>query len=77
MASHITLEDAVDRLGPVPQDIRRAMELIKDLDKQARAAARPTDTNVARGGRGSRTHFRGSRCAPTPSRCCSGWTSLP
>lgn len=52
MSSHVTLEDAVDRLGPVPQDIRRAMELIKDLDKQARLTTTTrrlkTDTTTIR-----------------------------
>lgn len=34
--SLITLEEAVDRLGSVPEDLKRAMELIKDLDRQVR-----------------------------------------
>ena len=29
-----SLDEAVDRLGAVPQDIRRFMDLIKDLDTQ-------------------------------------------
>ena len=34
MAMPSTLEDAVERLSVVPQDIRRYMELLKDLDTQ-------------------------------------------
>ncbi len=36
MAHNITtlLEDTLERLNPVPLDIRRYMELIRDLDKQ-------------------------------------------
>ena len=34
--SLITIEEAVDRLALVPQDVRRYMELLKDLDRQVR-----------------------------------------
>jgi hypothetical protein len=75
MASHITLEDAVDRLGPVPQDIRRAMELIKDLDKQARPGARlrtPTST-----GSSDVVFITALPRGLPPPRRCSGLTSSP
>ena len=37
--SFVTVEEAVDRLAAVPQDVRRAMELLRDMDRQVRRCA--------------------------------------